>query len=136
MEVFTGPQRRGRWRDDQKLEILAEVGVQGATVADVARRHDVTRQHIYQWRREMRQKGRIEVTGAVFLPVEIDAPGAETAAEESGSISTGACGLAEIRLPNGRHLRVAADLKPAVLSRRIQTLEAALSGPGPAWGST
>ena len=125
MEVFTGPQRRRRWSDDQKLEILAEVGVQGATVADVARRHDITRQHIYQWRREMRQKGRFEATGAVFLPVEIDAPAAETAAEDRGDLSTGSCGLAEIRLPNGRHLRVAADLEPAVLRRLIQTVEAA-----------
>jgi transposase len=125
MEVFTGPQRRRRWHEDQKLAILAEVGVHGATVADVARRHDITRQHIYQWRREMRQKGRFETTGAVFLPVEIDTAAAERAAEDRGDIATGSCGIAEIRLPNGRHVRVAADLEPAVLSRLIQTVEAA-----------
>ncbi|WP_299845893.1 hypothetical protein [uncultured Jannaschia sp.] len=27
-------------------------------MADVARRHDLTRQHIYQWRRELRRCGR------------------------------------------------------------------------------
>jgi transposase len=125
MEVFTGPQRRRRWGDEQKLAILAEVGVQGATVADVARRHDITRQHIYQWRREMRQKGRVEAAGAVFLPVEIDAPAADRAAGDRGELSTRSCGLAEIRLANGRHLRVAADLEPALLSRLIQTVETA-----------
>jgi transposase len=31
-----------------KLSILAEVNVNGWTLADVARRHDLTRQHIYQ----------------------------------------------------------------------------------------
>jgi hypothetical protein len=34
--------------DAVKLSILAEVNTVGWSLADVARRHDVTRQHIYQ----------------------------------------------------------------------------------------
>ncbi|WP_367177061.1 transposase, partial [Donghicola sp.] len=49
-EVIIGVERRRRWRDEEKLAILDEVGVNGATVSDVARAHDITRQHIYQWR--------------------------------------------------------------------------------------
>ena len=56
-EVIVGVERRRRWRDDEKQAILEEVGVNGATVTDVARRHDITRQHIYQWRRALRRKG-------------------------------------------------------------------------------
>ena len=52
-----GVERRRRWSDTAKASILAEVGVDGCTVPDVAGRHDVTRQHLYQWRRELRQKG-------------------------------------------------------------------------------
>ncbi|WP_244519385.1 transposase [Paracoccus alcaliphilus] len=33
------------------------MGVNGRTVTDVAREADLTRQHIYQWRQEMRRKG-------------------------------------------------------------------------------
>ena len=55
--VPLGVERRRRWTDEAKLAILGEVGVNGWTVSDVARRHDVTRQHIYQWRGEMRRKG-------------------------------------------------------------------------------
>ena len=55
--LVVGVERRRRWTDEDKLAILAEVGVNGWTVADVARRHDLTRQHIYQWRAEMRRKG-------------------------------------------------------------------------------
>ena len=33
------------------------VGVRGATVTQVAHRHDVTRQQIYGWRRELKKKG-------------------------------------------------------------------------------
>ena len=59
MAVFEvlGVERRRRWPDAVKLSILAEVNLNGWSLADVARRHDLTRQHIYQWRREMRAKG-------------------------------------------------------------------------------
>ena len=56
-EVLVGVERRRRWSIKQKLQILSEVAVDGATVSDVARRHDITRQHIYQWRRDMRRQG-------------------------------------------------------------------------------
>ncbi|WP_417267618.1 transposase [Celeribacter baekdonensis] len=56
-EVVVGVERRRRWRDDEKQAILEEVGVNGATATAVARRHDITRQHIYQWRRALRRKG-------------------------------------------------------------------------------
>lgn len=65
-------ERRRRWPDPVKLSILAEVGVDGWTVTDVARRHDVTRQHLYQWRRELRLKGLLP-SGATerFVAVEV-----------------------------------------------------------------
>jgi transposase len=40
-EVIVDVERRRRWRDDEKQAILEEVGVNGATVTDVARRHDI-----------------------------------------------------------------------------------------------
>ncbi len=45
-EVIVGVERRRHWSDEEKLSILREVGIGGATVSDVARRHDLTRQHI------------------------------------------------------------------------------------------
>ena len=71
-EVIIGVERRRRWRDEEKLAILDEVGVNGASVSDVARAHDITRQHIYQWRQEMKKKGLLEATvgsGVTFLPL-------------------------------------------------------------------
>jgi transposase len=70
-EVMTGAERRRRWSDSEKRSILGEVGVRGATVAEVARRHDLTRQHIYQWRAEMRHRGESLSHDVDFLPVEI-----------------------------------------------------------------
>lgn len=65
-------ERRRRWSEDQKLSILAEVGVNGATVTQVAQRHEITRQQIYAWRHKMRRKTDLGNTGPVtFLPVEL-----------------------------------------------------------------
>jgi hypothetical protein len=36
-----------RWGEDKKLEIFLSASVGGATVTQVAQRHDVTRQQIY-----------------------------------------------------------------------------------------
>ena len=52
-----GEERRRRWGDEKKLEVVMSVGLDGATVTEVAQRHDVTRQQIYTWRRELRKKG-------------------------------------------------------------------------------
>jgi transposase len=119
--VVLGVERRRRWTDETKLAILGEVGLNGWTVADVARRHDVTRQHIYQWRREMRRKGLWPKDEApVFLPVEL-APAQEAeAAKEPGSTA------AEITvvLRNGRQLRCTDGIDDVSLSRLIRLLEA------------
>ena len=44
-EVIIGVERRRSWPDELKLSILSEIGG-GATLADVARRHDITRRQL------------------------------------------------------------------------------------------
>lgn len=53
--VFSGPERRRRWSDDERLQILAEAFSPGACVAQAARRHDVSTALIYTWRRKLCQ---------------------------------------------------------------------------------
>ncbi len=66
-----GVERRRRWSEDEKLEILSEVGVGGASVTQVAQRHEITRSQIYGWRRDLKKKGLWSPDrGAVFLPVD------------------------------------------------------------------
>lgn len=52
--VFSGPERRRRWTDEERLQILTEAFSPGACVARVARRHDVSTALIYTWRRKLR----------------------------------------------------------------------------------
>jgi len=53
--VFSGPERRRRWSEEERLHILAEAFSPGVCVAEVARRHDVSTALVYTWRRKLCQ---------------------------------------------------------------------------------
>ncbi|TGN55943.1 IS66 family insertion sequence element accessory protein TnpB [Paracoccus liaowanqingii] len=118
--LVLGVERRRRWTDEAKLAILGEVGMDGWTVADVARHHDVTRQHIYQWRGEMLRKGLWSASDAAqFLPVEM------SAAPEVSAEPDGASAEITVALRNGRQLRCPDGIGHAALVRLVRMLEAA-----------
>ncbi len=117
-EILIGVERRRRWSAEQKLRILAEVGVNGAGVTDVARRHDISRQHLYQWRHELRRKGLGGDGSTVLLPVGVVAH--EPAPPEG---TGGGEQLVEIRLGNGRSLCIDATVPDRLLQRLIRTVE-------------
>lgn len=118
-----GEERRRRWGDEKKLDIVMSVGIDGATVTEVAQRHDVTRQQIYTWRRELRKKGLLLPSmGSVFLPVDM------SAARSTPGIGKDAEGLSstvELQLCRGRSLRFEGDIDTAILTRLIRAVEAA-----------
>jgi len=64
-----GFERRRRWSDEEKFGIVMSVGTDGATVTQVAQRHEITRQQIYAWRHDLKNKGLWSPdVGALFLP--------------------------------------------------------------------
>jgi transposase len=67
--VMTGPERRRRWGDEERLRILEAACSPGAVVADVARRYDVCTSLIYKWRRAAQAE-----VPAGFVPVMLSAP--------------------------------------------------------------
>ena len=121
-----GVERRRRWDDEEKLGIVLAVGVDGATVTQVTQRHDVTRQQIYAWRHERKKRGLLFATAdAHFLPVTASDPMETTLPEAVRSSSPTPEPQIELVLANGRRLRFAPDLEPAVLVRLIRVVEAA-----------
>lgn len=116
-----GLERRRRWSDDEKLAIVSSVGIDGATVTQVAQRHEVRRQQVYAWRHELKKKGLWSpVAGAIFLPVDLPAiedmsPGPETVPSVP----------VELRLVGGRCLRFDSAMEAAVLTRLIRAVEKA-----------
>ena len=57
LEIFTGAGRRRSWSAEAKARIVAESQAAGASVCAVARRHGLTPQQLFTWRREARQRG-------------------------------------------------------------------------------
>jgi transposase len=109
VEVFTGTGRRRAWAADEKARIIAESYAGGETVSAVARRHGLTPQQLFGWRREARQRAESEAgeISRAFTPViveasrrHLDAPIA--AARPSGSPMVEiVIGAATVRIPPG-----------------------------------
>jgi transposase len=55
IEVFTGAGRRRAWSVEDKARIVAETLQDGETVCAVARRHGLSPQQLFGWRRQARQ---------------------------------------------------------------------------------
>ena len=120
-EVLIGPERRRRWSTPEKERILAEADEAGAVVAEVARRHDVTRQHIYQWRRELRRLVSSASNLPVFIAVEVLE---ETEASKIPTISASVCvepvGSVELMLRSGRSIRIVGTVDDDLVGRLIR----------------
>lgn len=118
-----GVERRRRWSNEDKLGIVMSVGVDGATLTQVAQRHDVTRQQIYNWRHDLRKKGLLPpAERAMFVPVELSS--GSGVSEASGSI-VGYCTSVELLLCNGRRVRFDSRLEASTLTCLIRSIEAA-----------
>jgi transposase len=52
LEVFTGAGRRRTWSAEDKARIVAEIVASGDSVSSVARRHGLSPQQLFGWRRE------------------------------------------------------------------------------------
>src|ERR1700688_444802 len=63
VEIRTGVGRRRRWTEEEKGRIVAESYGPGAVVSEVARRHEISPQHLFGWRKAAR-------TGLLALPGE------------------------------------------------------------------
>jgi transposase len=73
LEVFTGTGRRRRWPAEQKAQIIAESYAGGETVSSVARRHGLTPQQLFGWRREARKRAESEAGElGLFTPVIVE----------------------------------------------------------------
>lgn len=109
VEVFTGTGRRRAWAADEKARIIAESYAGGETVSAVARRHGLTPQQLFGWRREARQRAESEAgeISRAFTPViveasrrHLDAPIVAARPDGSPMVEI-VIGAATVRIPPG-----------------------------------
>jgi len=127
VEVLEDAGRRRRWSAEAKARIIEESSRPGGSVAIVARRYQVSRSLIYEWRRLARNGGVGAEPAASFIPVEIEAPASPAAPAQDARRSLCAprrrVGLIEIELGAGRRVRVDAQFDAEALRRVLEVLE-------------
>ena len=79
LEVITGVGRRRRFSKDDKVRIIEETLVAGAVVSEIARRHGLTPQQLFTWRRQARHplEAAAETEAPAFVPAVIEVPSSE-----------------------------------------------------------
>ncbi|MCB8884075.1 transposase [Acidisoma cellulosilytica] len=94
----------------------------GASVAEVARRHDISRSLLWGWRRQARRRLGPAYTGAGFPPMRIAPDTMPLAPAHGGRSEANSDSAIEIRLSDGTTLRVGSDVSAAALRRVLTVL--------------
>jgi transposase len=90
VDIQVGAGRRRRWSDEVKGRIVAESYAAGAVVSEVARRHGISPQHLFAWRKASRA-GLLSLPAdavPLFVPVVTEPRPAGTTAEAATWRST------------------------------------------------
>ncbi len=130
LEMFTGSGRRRTWTPTQKAEILAESYESGEKVSAVARRHGLTPQQLFGWRREAQRRARRRAgndggtaRGTGFGPVVVEEAVRRSEAPIGPDLS---CGATAIEIVIGAAtVRVAPGADAATLTTVLRAVKAA-----------
>ena len=120
---MSGPERRRRWTTAEKLRIVEESRAPGASVVEVARRHDVHRNLVTVWRRQAR-------TGVLACgPEPMQQQGGEArfaavsiAPDRPLTAPSGTCGAIEIEFATGARMRITGAVDAATLTAAVAAL--------------
>jgi len=103
VEIRTGIGRRRQWTDEEKGRIVSEAVSPGAVVSEVARRHDLTPQHLFTWVRAAKAGRLLGSDEPAFVPIVAAEP---ARLSKAGSCEQAVCveiaiGAVKVRLRNG-----------------------------------
>ncbi len=69
-EVITGSEKRRRWTDDEKARVVEETLRPDTVISEIARRHGLTPQQVFTWRREARRRAEAD-SATAFVPAVV-----------------------------------------------------------------
>jgi len=138
VEIITGPERRRRWREEEKLQLVSEACQPGNSVSQVARQRGINASQLFGWRRQALAQGLISdnrsapsaAPALTFSPVEVaEDPATSDAGEEVRPArrrkAARASGTIEIALKSGDHVRVEGCADVSLVARIISALRRA-----------
>ena len=108
--------KRRSWTTDEKRRIVDESLEDGASIAEIARRHDLNANQLFTWRRQFGVEPSEPKDLAPILPVRI---ASDMTADEVEPRSTGQM---EIVLAEGERIIVWSDVETAALTRVLKAL--------------
>ena len=118
-QVGTPKVRKRRRTIKERRDIVEETLVPGASVARVARRHDVNANQVFYWRKLYRE-GQLGLgLGTALLPVKVEAERPTEAVNDNDP--TLSSGTMEIKLPRGT-LRIAGSVDVVALRAAMECL--------------
>jgi transposase len=117
LEVITGAGGRRRWSADEKARILDEAMAPGAVVSEVARRHGMSPQHLFTWRRQAKREAGDHPLAFTPVVVASDTPQPIPTACREAMIEIAVEG-AVIRVPSGVDRATLATVLQALKSLR------------------
>ncbi len=108
VEIRTGVGRKRRWPDEEKGRVVAEAVAPGAVVSEVARRHDMSPQHLFGWIKAAKE-GKFALPAddvPSFVPVVVEPVRAsKTSCRERTAVIEIVIGVIKVRVRNGADVR-------------------------------
>lgn len=138
VEIITGPERRRRWSEEEKLQLVEEACRSGHSVSQVARQRGINASQLFAWRRQALAKGLVSdnrpepnaVPALTFAPVNVTEDEATADAPEDvrparrRKVRRGAATI-EIELKDGDRVRVEGAADAALVARIVTALRRA-----------
>lgn len=118
MTVFSGPERRRRWSEEDRLRILSDAFAPGACVAEVCRRHDISSALIYTWRNKLREAHSESTTTGAGEPHYAEV----TMVEDTAPGRTDAVAAIVIDLARGKRVSIFPSSSPAQVTAALKAL--------------
>ncbi len=129
LEVFTGAGRRRTWSAEDKARIVAEIIASGDSVSAVARRHGLSPQQLFGWRRELQacQTALSPTEELQFVPATLDVAPSSRAVRRRPrmprrQVDPGA-GMIEVEI-NGATVRVGHGADARMVTAVLRALKA------------
>lgn len=116
--VYSSVERRRRWSDEERLQILGEAFSPGACVSQVARRYDVSTALIYTWRRKLCEAA----SGHDGSEVAERGFAEATIVDDGANVPTQCAPAMILELGRGRRVSIFASASPALVGAALKAL--------------
>ncbi len=138
VEIITGSERRRRWSEEEKLQLVEEACRPGHSVSQVARVRGINASQLFAWRRQALSKGLVSdnrpeptaVPALAFAPVNVmeeqtpAEPGEEVRPARRRKVPRGSATI-EIEFKSGDRVRVEGSADAALVARIVAALRRA-----------